>query len=52
MHHVVDLELFEVGFSMLYISRLNIIESCNYQQRENWINVFIYRFIVFSKLYL
>ena len=35
MHHVVDLELFEVGFSMLYISCLNIIEICNYQLPEN-----------------
>ena len=36
---------------MLYISRLNIIKSCNYQLRENLINVFIYKFIVFLKLY-
>ena len=35
MHHVVDLELFEVGFSMLYIPHLNIIEICNYQLHEN-----------------
>ena len=35
MPHVVDLELFKVGFSILYISRLNIIEICNYQLREN-----------------
>ena len=37
---------------MLYISRLNIIKNCDYQPRVNLINVFIYKFIVFLKLYI
>ena len=51
MHHVVDLELFGVGCSMLYISHSNIIEICNYQLRMNLIIVFIYRFLAVPNLY-
>ena len=42
MHHVVDLELFGVGCSMLYISCSNIIEICNYQLRMNLIIHILY----------